>query len=156
MNRMVKLNAGFTLTEALVVLCILGIVFSVMVPAYQVYMDHLRLRTTSNDLVMSLQLARSEAVRTRVSTSVCSVASAQSCQSASAWNNGWFMPARGHLWQPEQGVQVTPNLNGVVAFNAMGGLVEGSTYELDVTGPRGSRCVRIGYIGRVRIHQGGC
>lgn len=157
MNRPAKkLNAGVTLTETLVVLVILGSVFTVMLPGYQVYMDHLRLRTTSNDLAMNLQLARSEAVRRRTDVQVCAVSTEQTCQAASDWEAGWRIPELGTGTTPEAGVVVTPNQNGIVQFNALGGLASGSTSQLDVVGQRGERCIRIGQIGRVRIHQGEC
>lgn len=147
---------GFGMLETLVLLCILGIGLAVMLPGYWMYADHQRLQATSQDLVMSLQLARAEAMRTRAATSVCGVAEALGCQTASGWSKGWHIPAQGQFWKPEQGIVVAPNRNGQVVFTAMGGLAAGSVSQLDVVGSRSARCVRISYIGGVRIHQGGC
>lgn len=147
---------GFGMLETLVLFCILGVGLAVMLPGYLLYTDHQRLKATTQELAMSLQFARAEAMRARAVISVCGVAEAAGCHAVSGWEQGWHIPAHGQFWQPEQGIVVAPNRDGQVMFTALGGLAAGSVSHLDVVGARSARCVRISYIGGVRIHQGGC
>lgn len=142
--------------ETLVLLCILGVGLAVLLPGYLIYKDHQRLQATSQDLAASLQLARTEAMRTRAVIAVCGISEAAGCHSISGWDRGWHIPAQGQFWQPERGITVAPNRDGQVVFTAMGGLAAGSVSHLDVVGSRNTRCVRVSYIGGVRVHQGGC
>ena len=59
MNRV----AGFTLIEMLVVLVVLGIGISLAVPSFQGMLARNRIATQTNDLLLAISLARSEASR---------------------------------------------------------------------------------------------
>jgi len=58
-----KKVAGFTLIEMLVVIAVIGIGFSLVVPGFQGMLARNRLATQTNDLLLAVNLARSEASR---------------------------------------------------------------------------------------------
>ncbi|WP_168224661.1 GspH/FimT family pseudopilin [Rhodoferax aquaticus] len=58
-----RLNNGFTLIEAIVVLAILGLLWMVAVPSYSAYAANNSLRTTSELFYSAVQKARAEAIR---------------------------------------------------------------------------------------------
>ena len=58
-----KRIAGFTLIELLVVVVVVGIGFSLAVPSFQGMLARNRIATQTNDLLLAISLARSEASR---------------------------------------------------------------------------------------------
>lgn len=61
MNRLTN-KRGYTLTELMVTVAIIGIVAAIGVPSYLSYLPHLRLNGAARDLISDLRLARSLAV----------------------------------------------------------------------------------------------
>src|SRR5262249_14323573 len=74
--------AGFTITELMIVLTIVGIMAVWAMPSMTNLLNNQRLKTTSLDLYMSLALARSEAIK-RNTGNISMVAA------AGGWQNGW-------------------------------------------------------------------
>ena len=72
-------QGGVSLVELMVTLAVLGILAAVAVPAMSSLIDANRLAGTSSELTASLQLARSEAIRSRSSVTVCATADGASC-----------------------------------------------------------------------------
>ena len=64
---------GFTLYELLVTMLIVGVVLSLGIPNLTAFTANSRVTTTSNDLLGSLTLARSEAARAKLLTGKNSV-----------------------------------------------------------------------------------
>ena len=58
-----KIHAGVTLLELMVVLVIAGIAFSAAVPSFQGMVARNRQATKSNEMLLAINLARSEAIR---------------------------------------------------------------------------------------------
>ncbi|MCZ6761931.1 MAG: prepilin-type N-terminal cleavage/methylation domain-containing protein, partial [Gammaproteobacteria bacterium] len=56
-------NRGFTLLELMITLLIAGIILSIGVPSFRGVMQNQRMTTATNEMVMSLNLAKSEAIK---------------------------------------------------------------------------------------------
>lgn len=88
-------QSGVTLMEMVVVLAIVSILFAIAVPGYAYLASTNRIAAATNDLVTSLQLARSEAIRRAARVTVCKSDSATnaapSCNPGAAWEDGWIV-----------------------------------------------------------------
>lgn len=159
---------GFTLLELMVTVSIAAILLALALPSFQSSMRSNRVATATNELLASLALARSEAVRNTRGAGLCTSADGASC--GGGWNSGWL------VW-------ADPNGNGVVdagetvirysqgkastvitgsatsiAFTprgrAAGGLQTISIVPSDATTP--ARCVTINVTGQTRVAQTAC
>lgn len=84
-------SSGFTLIELLVTISIAVILATVAIPSFQSFYRDNRLGSQSNDLIASLNLAKSEAIRRGVWVTVCPAASATACGTSGDWNQGWIV-----------------------------------------------------------------
>lgn len=82
-NKQTK-SQGFTLIELIVTISIVGILLSVAIPSFTSTIRSTRLTTYANELVTSLNLARSEAVKRGVQISVRRKGSTNQ-----NWDSGW-------------------------------------------------------------------
>jgi type IV fimbrial biogenesis protein FimT len=77
-------NLGFTIIELMVAISIAAILLSVAIPSFSSVIRSTRLTTYANELVASLNLARSEAVKRGVQISVKRKGSTNQ-----NWDSGW-------------------------------------------------------------------
>lgn len=83
---------GFTLIEAMVTVAILTIVLSIGVPAMTAMIENYRLTAVTNELLTSIQFARTEAIRQRNRVTICSrAANGDVCDNATGWSSGWLI-----------------------------------------------------------------
>ena len=83
---------GFTMIELIVTMTIAGILMAFAVPAFNTFIQNQRITTATNSLVLSLNLARSEAIKRDLPTgvTVCASTDGQTCNGAS-WTQGWIV-----------------------------------------------------------------
>ena len=86
-------HAGFTLVEMLVTLLILAILVGVGVPTFLDATLGSRLGSAANNLVVSLHLARSEAIKRNTTVKVCPSTDGATCATSSSWQGGWIVIA---------------------------------------------------------------
>jgi type IV fimbrial biogenesis protein FimT len=107
---------GFTLIELLVTIGIVGILLGIAVPSFQDFFRNSRLASQSNDLLASLNLARSEAVRRGVRVTVCKSAdpsaTTPACSTSGNWSQGWIVFA-----DIEDGQNGRPGATGTIDTN---------------------------------------
>ena len=85
-------HSGFTLVELMIILAVASILVTVGIPSYMNMTASNRVTTASNNLVMALNLARSEAVRSSTNSILCKInAAGNGCDNASTWDQGWFL-----------------------------------------------------------------
>jgi len=82
-NKQIR-NLGVTLIELIITISIAGILVSIAIPSFSSIIRSTRLTTYANELVTSLNLARSEAVKRGVQVSVKKKGSTNQ-----NWDSGW-------------------------------------------------------------------
>jgi type IV fimbrial biogenesis protein FimT len=93
MRTNMKSQTGMTMTEMLVVMGIIGILFTVAVPSYRYVTNSTRMSAEVNGLLGDLQFARSEALREGRTVTVCISSTGTSCSSSTTytWQSGWIV-----------------------------------------------------------------
>lgn len=89
MTRPLNSDCGFSLPETLSVLALAGVSLSLAVPGYRMLVRGDQDATAVNQLVTTMQLARSTAVSRNVRVTVCPSASGERCDNAH-WQDGWI------------------------------------------------------------------
>lgn len=82
-NRLSNKNKGFTLVELMIVLAIGSILMSMAIPSFTSTIKNNRLTTQANELISSLNYARSEAIRRGASVTL------NSTSTNTNWHSGW-------------------------------------------------------------------
>ena len=83
-------TAGFTLIELMVTVAIVALLLTIGLPSFQSSLRSNRLATTTNELMASLALARSEAIRSPGGAWICTSTDGVTCNGDS-WNDGWMV-----------------------------------------------------------------
>jgi len=83
---------GFTLVELIITLSIAAILAAIAAPSFASIIQNNRMATQYNELLASLTLARSEAIKRGQRVSVCQSSTGNSCGgSATNWHAGWLV-----------------------------------------------------------------
>jgi len=80
---------GFSLIELLVTIAIVAILLAVAFPSFEGSMRSNRLATTTNELLASVSLARTEAIKNTRGAGICASADGLAC--GDDWNEGWLV-----------------------------------------------------------------
>ncbi|WP_455366421.1 GspH/FimT family pseudopilin [Kaarinaea lacus] len=86
-----KKQSGFTLIELMVVLAIAVFLITSAVPGFQAFIQNNRMSTTAHQFIVSVNLARSEAVKRGKQVSMCKSSDASTCTSNDGWEQGWVV-----------------------------------------------------------------
>lgn len=166
---------GFTLVELLVTLAVAGILLAIAIPGYAFLANTNKLAVVTNELVVALQLARSEAVKRGQRVTVCKSfnTSSTSCSSVGGWQQGWLVfvdsGIRGvvepsdtviHIYGGAPNAIITAiNFNLFVSY-LPNGRSEGSSWlpndTMLVCLAGNARKVIVNKTGRVRLESAGC
>lgn len=169
-------ESGFSIVELVVTLAVAAILLAIATPSLGAFFRTNRLAASTNDVVLSLQLARAEAARRGRAVSLCRSSDGSTCTAGAAWAGGWivFQDANAagtpaptsadseliRVFQPlDEGLTLTAPAD-YVRFRADGSLdwtgvaasVTERAFDLRVSGCRGNqqRRISIGRLGRVR------
>ena len=87
---------GFTIVELMITLLVAAVILGVGVPNFQEFVANNRMAAAANDLVSSLHLARTEAVKRRANVTLCASADwdnfgASSCNAGGRLADGWIL-----------------------------------------------------------------
>lgn len=173
-----KIQAGFTLIELMVAITLLVITMTIAVPSMRSTIQNNRVVGLTNDLIASLNLARSEAVKRGLSVSICPASDQNFNACGNNWNNGWLVfvnpdenatfannateiLVRAHQVQG-QGIGITTNpANSVATYNSAGFAAAGTgnlNFNLTASGCTGnqSRTVNVSVTGRITTTVSAC
>jgi type IV fimbrial biogenesis protein FimT len=79
-----------TMIELLITVVILAILMAIAVPSFRNASLGSQLSAAANNLLASVQLARSEAIKRNTAVTLCASADGESC-AAGGWEQGWFV-----------------------------------------------------------------
>lgn len=136
-------NQGFTLVELMVTIAIVAILLAIALPSFEGSMRSNRVATANNELLASLALARTEAIRSTRPAGLCAAnADGTACVDATEWTDGWLVWANTNdddnyqngtdtlvrYVQARQGIELTvpasgaaaPGLNTRILFDSRG------------------------------------
>lgn len=166
------LARGFTLIELMVVIAIVAIVSLVALPNFQQLIRSNRVATQTNEMVASLSLARTEAIRRNVSplgnrdVVLCPSTDGLTC--SGGWNQGWIVAQRvddavdiviRHVQEPV-GVDIAAAGTEIVFDNrgrrAVGPAAMTVRSTACTTGQPYLRTLNINASGQVRVAGGTC
>lgn len=86
-----RTQTGLTLIETLIALALLAILLSLAVPSFHGNIQQQRVATVANELITTLHLARSTAIRDRQRVTVCPSHDGMSCTGGNQWHEGWIV-----------------------------------------------------------------
>lgn len=111
-----RAERGFTLIELLITLSIAVILLTVAIPSFRDFLLNSRLSAQTNELVLALTLAKSEAVKRGSLVTVCSRSTNTACAGSTTWDSGWLVFVDGGVAGTVDGadvvLQVGPELTG--------------------------------------------
>jgi type IV fimbrial biogenesis protein FimT len=159
---------GFTLIELMVTISVLAILAAIAFPSFQGSLRSNRVATTTNELLASLSLARSEGIRSTRGGAVCTSENGTAC--GGDWNSGWIvwtdndgdgaLDAGEPIVRYSQGrprVEMAGSAT-VIAFDGRGRSRSGAQ-DIGLS-PEGvatpARCLQIGVTGQTRVESDAC
>jgi type IV fimbrial biogenesis protein FimT len=152
---------GFTLIELLVTIAVAAILMAIATPAFRQFLQSDRLLTEANQLVMSLDLARSEAIKEDTTVQVCASSDGSTCSGTANWSQGWIVlsstgtaPIQVQAALPSGNALTEANSNASITFQPTGlatGLTTPAQFTLcDSRGASYARYVEVSaFTGRV-------
>lgn len=82
---------GFTFVEFLIALAVLSIILLIASPGITALLQSHYVKNTSGDLYISLDLAKSVALKRRITVRMCPSSDGFSCRKDGDWNKGWVI-----------------------------------------------------------------
>jgi type IV fimbrial biogenesis protein FimT len=82
---------GFTLVEMMIVVTIVGILSGVAFPYLGTVVDSIRMRWIANELLSSMHVARSEAIKRNSRVALCKSSDGITCANTGDWEQGWIV-----------------------------------------------------------------
>ena len=165
-------QAGFTMTELVVVMTIVGILLGIGVPSYRYVTTSNRIATEVNGLLGDMQLARAEAIKQGLPVAACVSTTGTSCAGATAnWHTGWivFLDRNGsgtvdgaadtilktQRAFPAGDTLVANPATGIVSFNREGFAVLGAALRITLhdstANSQWTRCLAVTAIGKMEV-----
>jgi type IV fimbrial biogenesis protein FimT len=82
---------GMTMIEILVTIVVMAVLVAIAVPSFRNASLGSQLSAAANNLLASVQLARSEAIKRNTAVWLCASADGAACAGSGGWEQGWIM-----------------------------------------------------------------
>ncbi len=82
---------GFTLIELLITIAVATILLTVAAPNFRDFLLNSRVTTQTNEFVLALAYAKSEAVKRNSPVTACSRNNNTTCANSTTWDTGWLV-----------------------------------------------------------------
>ena len=82
---------GFTLVELMVTIALAALLMAIGVPTFRDVALGSRLSAAANNVLASVQLARSEAIKRNLAVTVCASDDGATCAGGGGWEQGWII-----------------------------------------------------------------
>lgn len=157
MNRNQQKIKGFTLVELLVTMVVIAVVLVIGVPGIANMKRNSELTTATNDLVVALNLARTEAVRQGIDITVASNAG----DASTNFTTGWDVKSGATVMREFSGVPTGTSVTltsgtAPITFAGLGNVTSASCFDIAVGGISAVRSVPISAAGRVSTCKASC
>jgi type IV fimbrial biogenesis protein FimT len=120
--------AGFTVTEVVMVMTVMGILIAIGVPSFKYVTTSNRISSEINGLLGDMQFARSQAIKQGQTVTICASSDGASCSGSTHWEAGWVVCLDPNVSQQCAGltvIRVQPKFNandtlisGVAGYSA--------------------------------------
>lgn len=149
-------ESGFTLTELMVVVVVLGVLAALATPSFRSLTQSQQVKNASFNLFASLSLARSEAIKRNGNVTLTPADTAD-------WGQGWTITsASGETVRSQEalnGISISASGSPTsVIYTRSGRVVASTSFEIDVEGATtvNIRCIKIELSGMPRTFKGAC
>lgn len=166
-------ETGFTLIELMITVAVGAILLGVAVPSFFSIIQNNRATAQANDLLSSINIARSEAVKRGATTTVCVSSDQATCTGGTNWAQGWLVwsdtNGNGSLNSPAEIIKAREALTGgttltagvtSIAFNSSGMSLLGATATFTLHSPscKGTqdRTITLNAVGRANVARTAC
>jgi type IV fimbrial biogenesis protein FimT len=96
---------GMTMIELLITVIVMAILMAIAVPSFRNASLGSQLSAAANNLLASVQLARSEAIKRNTAVTLCASADGATCAAVGGWEQGWIIvDATPSVLQYQQGL----------------------------------------------------
>ena len=154
-------NAGFSLVELMVVLTIVAIAFNIAMPSFTAMIARNQAATDVNDFLLTVNLARSEALKIGGTTSIQAL---DASDTSNEFGAGWCVvegdpgDCSGTLIRSFPALVGNVSLNSIenassIQFNYLGELADGVVQKIDLCTSQTDRRIFIALIGRPKSHR---
>ncbi|SRR5690554_3943025 len=149
MNR----SQGFTIIELMVAIAVAGVLLSVAVPSFQNIARNNAVRTATNDLIATINLARQQSMSMRSEVSIT--------PATGGWSNGWSIEfdqasaGEDADYDVNESVTITSTATEL-AFRARGGMATGagSTFTIEhASSSTLCRVVSVNFFGKTTLES---
>ncbi|RKT46775.1 GspH/FimT family pseudopilin [Thiocapsa rosea] len=152
---------GFSLIELLFSISILAILLGLGIPSFQGLIERNRVTSATNELITTLQLARSTAIRRNEVVSICPLVDANTC--GGSWSSGWMVfigeasvtePSNASIIRQNSAlapsVTLTSNLDAgaAISYGNAGQIVSGGSVDFTFSGDSEFRCLTVPLSGK--------
>lgn len=84
-------ESGMTLLELMIVLAVSAVLLGIGIPSFASLAHSSRLSSATNEMISSLHLARSEAIKRNSRVVLCTSETGTSCAPSGDWHQGWLV-----------------------------------------------------------------